>query len=166
MGRFVTSVLFLPALVLLSGCSSLPVPEPSSVRSSGIGIAVKNRAPIRLIKNRPDRIYFVKLDDGSNPTAAMRVLPSNYAKGKYIYRLNAQPGRYVAVASFRRQVVLGAPTSKYSIYFSEELIKVTEMTVHPAGMSFMGEFVVDTSFGMKKADKAQLHVLALGVVRR
>ena len=157
MGRFVTSVLFLLALVLLSGCSSLPVPEPLSGSSSGIGIAVKNRAPIRLFGNRPDRIYFVKLDDGSNATAATRVLPSNYARGKYVYLLNAQPGRYAAVASFRRQVVLGAPTSKYSVYFSEELIKVTEITVHPAEMSFMGEFVVDTSLGLKKADKTQLH---------
>ena len=52
MGRFVTSVLFLLALVLLSGCSSLPVPEPLSGSSSGIGIAVKNRAPIRLFGNR------------------------------------------------------------------------------------------------------------------
>ena len=86
-----------------------------------------------------------------------RVLPSNYARGKYIYLLNAQPERYVAVAFFRRQVVRGAPTSQYSVYFSEDLIKVTEITVHPAGMSFMGEFDVDTSVGLKKADKAQLH---------
>ena len=157
MGRFVTDVPFLVALVLLSGCSSLPVPEPLSVHSSGIGIAVKNRAPIRLFTNRPDRIYFVKLNDGSNATAATRVHPSNYAKGKYIYLLNAQPGRYIAVASFRRQVVLGAPTSQYSVYFSEDLTRVTEITVHPAEISFMGEFVVDTSVGLKKADRAQLH---------
>ena len=148
-------------LLLLSGCGSLRPPEPLDSNSSLIGIAVKNRGLIKLFSNTPDRVYFVRLEDGSDPYTATRLLPSNYAKGRYIYLLNAEPGRYVAVASLLVQRTPTAPTTRYTVYFSEDLIKVTEVTVGPASINFMGEYVVDMATGMKDADNAQLHYYRL-----
>ena len=57
------------------------------------------------------------------------------------------------MASFRADAITN---TAYSVYFSEDLIKLTEMTVPPASISFMGEYVVDLSMNMKGADTCHL----------
>ncbi len=145
-------------LLLLSACNSLRPAEPVDSNSSVIGIAVKTRYPIILFSHNANHVYFVRLEDGSNPYTATKLLPSNYVKGRYIYLLNAEPGQYVAVASLKTDPMAAIA---YSSYFSEDLIKLTEITIPAASIKFMGEYVVDLSMDMKDADSAQLHYYRL-----
>ena len=162
-------------ILLLSGCKSVPPPEPLGSNSSMIALALKNRAPIKLFSNSPDRVYFVRLEEGDNPNTAISLVPSNYAKGNYIYLLNAEPGRYAAVASMRVQRRMAAPAapssglsisfgaaskSTYTTYFAEDIIEMTQVTVTPGSINFIGEYTVDDA-KLKDADQAQLHYYRL-----
>lgn len=87
---------------------------------------------------------FVKLDDnsGSLPQEA-QLIRSNYAHDNQVYLLNAGPGRYaVALAVRERQLFV---TDEVHFPFSEELMKLTEVTLTPGAVVFMGAFTVDTS---------------------
>lgn len=162
-------------ILLLSGCKSVPPPEPLASNSSMIALAVTNRAPIKLFSNSPDRVYFVRLEEGDSPNTATSLVPSNYAKGNYIYLLNAEPGRYAAVASMRVQQRMAAPAapssglsvtfgsaskSTYTSYFAEDLIEMTQVTVTPGTVNVIGEYTVDDA-KLKDADNAQLHYYRL-----
>ena len=68
------------------------------------------------------------------------------ASSASVYLLDAEPGRYVVVASYTvsRMDQQGVYRSS-SDYFSEELVGLTEINVRPASLNFMGKFMVDTS---------------------
>lgn len=51
--------------------------------------------------------------------------------------------------------------TEYTTFFPKELIKLTEVTVAPATIAFMGEYVVDQSVGLEDADDCQLHYAGL-----
>ena len=137
---------------------------------------MKTRAPVKLFTHRPDRVYFVRLY-GDNESSFIRdtVIPSNFAKGGYTYLLNVPPGRYVAVAAYRSQShQLNNPPppssnsavtlwflTEYGTYFSEKIVKLTEVTVKSGSIAFMGEFVVDQSYGLGHGDEIQLHYYGL-----
>ncbi len=53
------------ALAAQSACKSVPIPEPVDQSSAGFGIRITNRAPIKIFKNKPDSVLFVKLDASS-----------------------------------------------------------------------------------------------------
>jgi hypothetical protein len=95
--------------------------------------------------------------------------PSNYESGGYFYLLNAKPGRYVAVASFRAQsappaapaggngvtVSFSPGSSKYTTYFPSEMVRTTVVDVKPGEIAFMGSFIVDMTYGLEGADPVQ-----------
>lgn len=165
------------AIAVLSACvGQLPAPTPQDGASAGIGVLVKTRAPIKLFSAKVDRVIFVKLEgNDSSQYISTQPIASNYNKDGYIYLLNAPPGRYAAVATFRSQAgIPTAPTggggvtvtvnpgdTDYATYFSRDLVKATEVNVEPGRIVFMGEFIVDMSTRFEDADDVQLHYLRL-----
>ncbi len=136
------------ATFLLAGCASLPPPEPINSNSSMIAITVKTTTWFAVL---PDRVYFVRLDGA--PTSGLMpgegVIQSNYAKGRYVYLLNAEPGRYRAVAC--RRVERMTPTRVYDTYFNLDILEMTEVTVIPGSVNFIGEYTVkESGFGNVK----------------
>jgi hypothetical protein len=121
---------------------------------------------------------FVRLE-GNDRSQYISTQPiaSNYNKDGYIYLLNAPPGRYAAVATYRSQA--GAPSAPtgtdgggvtvtfnpgdtdYTTYFSRDLVTATEVTVEPGRIVFMGEFIVDMSTSFKDTDDVQRHYFRL-----
>jgi hypothetical protein len=128
-------------------------------------------------------VFFVKLKDGNEPFDATDLIVSNYADKSHVYLLNAEPGRYVAVAAGLGTTdgpaigvtvagqVGGVPvtfgmtfgvTIRANSFFSMEMISDTEVTVVPQEMAFMGDYVVSMDTKMKKqGDEAQAHYYRL-----
>ena len=156
-----------------SCAATLPPEKPMSPEKSAIGLSLKVRAPVKVFTNKADAVYFVKLDEEKSIDAQNKIFHSNYVKGDQIYLLNAEPGKYVAVASYYKKNVpafsAGPPQSGVSIsinpppensfvtFFSEETITATEIVVPPGTVTFMGDLVVDNALGMKEADNSQVH---------
>lgn len=168
--RFLTGSL---AVLLLASCATSPAPQPTHNGSSGIGVSVS-------IENRLNPwdgdkkiqlqdVYFVKLDENGDPLGmdAPETISSNYSEDGILYLLDVEPGRYAAVAGYFVQNNLSGAgcavrtTSVYSgIYFDEDLIKATEVTVAPGRVAFMGNIVLNVSpFRSTKPDKAQAHYM-------
>jgi len=109
--------------------------------------------------------YFIKVDEDDDLYAQDDFIWSNYAKGGQIYLLNAKPGRYAVVATGKAKKSPVSPIApseaKYITFFSEEIIKLTEVTVAPGSVVFIGDYVVEVSSGLKNADNAQLHYAQL-----
>ncbi len=169
-------------LVVWFGCAgTLPPPKPLDSERAAIGIAVKLRAPVRIFSRKPNVVYFIKLDEVDSLAAANYQVPSHqitqssYSKDGQFYLLNALPGRYAVVASFEVEELRPDPPSapsgsglsisfdldsnelKYTAFFSKDIIKLTEVTVAPGAIVFMGNYVIDESYGLKGADEAQAY---------
>lgn len=151
----------------LSSCAGVPPPGSLDSQSAALGIYVKLKAPVGPFSNYPDRVYFVRMDKEEDIYTPSEIVRSNYVKGDYVYLLNAAPGRYAAVASFRELRTQQGGRTTYTTLFSEELIKHTQTVVVSEAMAFMGEYVLDTSPRMDEADSAQIkyfHVMAPNAV--
>ncbi len=165
------------AISVLSACAGqMPAPTPQDGASAGIGVLVKTRARIKLFSVKVDSVMFVRLEgNDSSQYISTQPIASNYNKDGYIYLLNAPPGRYTAVATFRSQasppsapgggggftVTVNPGDTDYTTYFSRDLVKATEITVEPGRIVFMGEVIVDTSTSFKDADDVQSHYFRL-----
>ncbi len=165
------ALVVLVALNTSFGCATTPPPSRLTSESSVIGISVKVRA-FKLISSPQEWVYFVRLDAG-DLGAQEEVIPSNYSQGNYVYLVNAEPGRYAAVAASRSRQSSTGPmgigggfsvsvsiTTQDTTYFSRELIEKTSVTVGPGSVAFMGNLVVDRS-GFGDAAPVQLHYLRL-----
>lgn len=69
--------------------------------------------------------------------------------------LNAEPGRYVAVAARSALTQPGYPG--YQQLFSATMIEATEVRVEAGELAFMGELKAKASLKMSAADNAQRH---------
>ena len=148
------------AIAALSACATqlpAPTPTPQDGASAGIGVLVKSRSQM-LVRHKADSVTFARLEgNDTSQYISTQLITSNYKKDGYIYLLNAPPGRYAAVATFRLyQDFLDGSVSRHYTYFSRDLVKATEVTVEPGRIVFMGEFIVDTS-SFKDADDVQSH---------
>ncbi len=168
-------------IIGLLGCATVPPPKPPAPQPQRaiIGISTRIRAPVKISSMMAKQVYFIKVDKEEDLYNQQNLIPSNYVEGGQVYLLNAEPGRYAAVVVITTPsgggggipsgggVGVGVRIKKtYRTFLSEEIIKLTEVTVAPESMVFMGEYVVDTSVGLKDADDAQLHykeLLAPGV---
>ena len=133
------------------------IPRPEDPERSVIGIEIESQGGI--LSQKPDEVFFVAMEDES-ALSQDHVFPSNFANGGRMYLLNARPGKYAAVATFRSQM----NTVGFTTYFSKELIEATRTDVRPGEAVFMGSYVVRMSIGLKEADPIQRHyanVLAL-----
>lgn len=168
-GKTKTIVTVLVMLGIPACALSPPPPKLDTPENAAIGISLTAQAPIDFLTSLRgaalNRVYFVKLDEEGGLNSP---LPSNYNKGNQFYLLNAKPGRYVAVAglsvtlpprSYERSTVevYHATKSTYTVYLSNEVIKLTEVDVGPGQIAFMGKYVIDVSTCWENADDAQLH---------
>jgi len=181
--------LFAAILIMgLLGCAgTMPPVKPLSSEMPAIGIAIKIRAPVKIFSSKPNRVYFIKLDEADSAASANylvqsnQLIQSNYVNQNQMYLLNAKPGRYAVVAAFHSKSTPNIPgggspgksgvsvsvgvnmpsETKYNTFFSKELIKLTEVTVKPGEMVFMGDYVIDQSTGFKEADDTQSYYLQL-----
>ena len=152
MNKVIINIFVAFVILGLGGCATLPPPKPLDPQRAIIGISVKNRAPIRVIAQKNTVVYFIKVDKEEDLYTQEDIIQSNYANGGQVYLLNAEPGRYAAVASFYLRV-----GNKWTTIFPKELIKLTEVTVAPGTIAFMGDYVVDSDTGTENYDDAQSH---------
>jgi hypothetical protein len=125
-------------------------PARSELGSIGITVTALNGLSA-------ERVYFVRLEDHTDVRRAKSVIYSNYHNGKQVYLLNAKPGRYVAVAAR----LWSGDDSVSEAFFSMEMIPLTEVTVGPGQMVFMGDFLVNLGIRISRADEAQAHYFRL-----
>jgi hypothetical protein len=154
------ATIFVVFVVLgLVSCATAPAPKPLGPESAAIGISVK------IYMVGPDlsaeQVYFIKLNEGEDLYTQGNFIRSNYAKGGQAYFLNLKPGRYAAVASHTSMRGAFGRTYEYKAFFPKELIKLTEVTVAPSTLAFMGKYVVKQFMEFKDADEVQLHYLHL-----
>jgi hypothetical protein len=155
--------------IILGGCATTqPIPELSQPQSAGFGIDVTLKAPIGIFTNKPDQIYFARID-GEDGLLQQQIVRSNYVKDGRAYLLNARPGTYVAVAAFFARtmmsgppppgfsITLGGGKTGYTTYFQKEFVEHTKVAVRENDFVFMGSYVVDQSVGLDGADAVQAH---------
>ena len=127
------------------------IPTPVDSKSSGVGITLK-------FKNgsAPYNVHFVRLEETG--TYAGEVIMSNFQIGSRFYLLNASPGKYSAVAAYDQKAKYSGGYYQYLTFFSENLIKLSEVTVNSGEFAYMGECILKQSIGLGgKADEAQKH---------
>ncbi len=165
------------ALNTALACATTPPPSPLNTESSVIGIKVNVRG-FKLFSTPSERVYFVRIDEGVL-LSQEGTIASNYSQDGYVYLVNAEPGRYAAVAASHSRpqpttapgvpvaggghvtVTVSLTTISWdTIYFPTGLIQKTAVTVGPGAAAFMGDLVVDGS-GLGGADGAQLYYLRL-----
>jgi hypothetical protein len=137
----------------LLGCASIPSPEDSE--SSAIGIRFETHVPIFGQLHLPSIVFFVRTENDDD-LAQSQVIRSNFARSGRLYLLNAPPGKYAAVASFRSDQYAG-----YLTVFSEELIDSTRVEVVPGKLAFMGSYSLGESVRMGSAEPIQKHYAEL-----
>lgn len=145
-------------------CNHLPksLRTPESPQNSIIGISVKTRSLIRIFKNQPDTVYFVKLQDDDSFDSSSRILPSNYSKGGYTYLIGVQPGKYAVIASTYTKSEMS-----YSTFYNIDTIKKVVVQVGAGEMIYAGNLIIDDELKSiyqnieKNGDKAQIHYFSL-----
>ncbi|HOT46774.1 MAG TPA: hypothetical protein PLM53_00145 [Spirochaetota bacterium] len=125
--------------------------------SSVIGISLRT-VTLSIFNNKPETVYFVKLDEKDENNLGNRIIPSNYVRGDYAYLINAQPGKYAAVASFFTQT-----DNCYNSFYDADAIKSTVIDVGPNQIVFIGKIKIENRMKNlyqnieQNGDKAQLH---------
>ncbi len=171
-GRYVPVVL--TSFLLLSTVAEakrLSLPQPDPARGT-IGVTIRAIPPAKFGKISAVQVYFVRATEDEDVFNAEYVIRSSYSNKKQVYLLNAKPGRYFAVAAELKggqsspfvpgtgsgvSVGISIGRFAYQAFFSMKMISKTEVTVVPGKLVFMGDFVVNTSTKMEKADRAQSH---------
>ncbi|UCH10715.1 MAG: hypothetical protein JSU61_02155 [Fidelibacterota bacterium] len=155
-----------PAAVGLMGCALQRPPSPLIPQKSIIGITVWTQSKPRRPGIENEYVYFVRMDDISEPFTQESIIKSNYYRDGQAYLVNAEPGHYAAVAS-RSYSRSTYPLSKYqpgktnTTLFPKELIKEMDIMVAPGSVVFMGSYIINQSPGLRRADEAQLHYAKL-----
>lgn len=121
-----------------------------------LGITMRFSHITQLIGTIPaGQIHFAKIDDGEDASRAGVVVPSNFSSKDQVFLLNAEPGRYAAVAAVF--VSRGAAQVPVSVFLSRQIIEKTTVIVSPGQMAYLGDVKVRTSRNMDDADPAQTH---------
>jgi hypothetical protein len=106
--------------------------------------------------------------DEADSVRQYQIIPSNCSRRGRAYLLNAQPGTYVAVATFVLQgQSMGGPSTRFTTYFSRELVEQTKVTVRENVFEFMGAYVVDNAVGLDRTEGEgtnYANVLLLGMM--
>ena len=178
------AVLSVVVAVSTLACATTSGPAPAHVdpSSSAIAIYIDARAPIALFSSDFDEVFFANLKRPGDSVTQTNLIPSNFACDGYYYLMYAPPGTYVAVACYdvdvdsRDQfgetidmgggvtVVLGKEVVDYSyftVFFDEEMVRLTELTTEPGTISYMGNYLIQMSVGVKDADEVQYHYFQL-----
>jgi hypothetical protein len=115
-----------------------------------IAVSVVQRAPGRMVKNKSNKVLFLKIDN-SGESEEVEVILSNYSKGGRIYLVNAEPGKYAVMAAYYDSGFRCGLT-----FFSREALKVSEIDVKPGEFAFIGKFVIDNHLKLStRGDETQ-----------
>lgn len=151
-------IVFILVSLSLIGCGL-----PKNLRSvdekdsSVIGISIRT-ITLKIFNNKPETVYFVKLDEKDENNLGNKIIPSNYARGDYVYLINARPGKYAAVASFFTQT-----DNSYNSFYDAAIIRSTVIDVGPNQIVFAGKLSIENKMKNlyqnieQNGDKAQLH---------
>ena len=152
-------IAFVSLLLLgsLAEAKKPPLPQPNPLRGT-IGVTIRAIPPAKIGKMTAVQIHFVRQAEGEDILDSDYVISSNYSNKKQVYFLNAKPGRYVAVAA---RFAAAGNGFKYEGFFSKDMLSETEVTVIPGEMTFMGDFLLNTSTKMGEADPVQSHFYRL-----
>lgn len=138
----------------------VPTPTPLDPNRSVVGLSLKGGGAFA-----PTAVYFLRLQDNQDAATGTQVIESNYQTRLDLYQqqfylLNAEPGRYLAVACIKE----GWGTFIHATaltFFRKHSIKMTEVVVRPGEVGFMGEYDLSYPFVallyQNDPDEAQLH---------
>lgn len=125
--------------------------------SSIIGISVRT-ITLSIFKNRPEVIYFVKIEDDTENNLGIKIIPTNYARGDYAYLINAAPGKYAAVASLFTQT-----DNSYNTFYDAAAIQASIIEVGPNQIVYAGALIIENQMKNlyqnieQNGDRSQLH---------
>lgn len=125
--------------------------------SSVIGISIRT-ITLSIFRNKPEVVYFVKLDEKDENNLGAKLIPTNYTRGDYAYLINALPGKYAAVASFFTQT-----ENSYNTFYDAALIQSSVIEVGPNQIVYAGNFIIENQMKNlyqnieQNGDRAQLH---------
>ena len=154
-----------------TGCSSILVPPPVP-QSAHIGLVLSSHTliPLKLFEQKITAIYFARLEEDQNGfISKFPLIPSNAKSGNRFYLLNAQPGRYVAVAALEPPVVgvnAGGPgsvgyvnsTPGSFVVFSKPVVALTEVKAQYGRLVFMGNFLVKAHVRLSEPDPDEVQL--------
>jgi len=146
-------------LILAVGCSSTPVetiPRPQGGQPALIAARFRTRPPQEARLHGPVRAaWFVRVEEGEDPTKGGEVIRSNYWNGGIVYLLNAKPGTYAVVAIEEKSEGQLIPT-----YLPTDSIRTDTCEVRPGEWTLLGSYVVDQSKDIGDLDEVQLYFRA------
>jgi hypothetical protein len=143
-----------PLLLLLAACATTPPPEPAGPGSCVVAVALSTRADREPHEGRPRTAYFVRLGDAGDALSQPVLLRSDYAADGVFYLINAQPGRYAAVACYGK-----GQSRQWTAYFPEDLIRASERAVPEGKVVLLGAYDVELRSISTEGDAAQQHYL-------
>ena len=144
--------LSLSLLAGLAACASAPAPKPTTTRSAALAMSVRIVFPREGEYGRATKVFFVRLEEDSDPGMVGRLLDSKHVQGGICYLLDAAPGRYAAVACAEKR----NGWTRYA-YFPRELIEKTIVEVGPRGTASLGSCRLEVVGISARGDDAQEH---------
>lgn len=144
--------------------SPVHITKPVDQQSSVIGITIKSPA---WVPNSEDRLYLVKVENDRDLFEGMKLIPTSILApppggggGGTVYVQNVPPGRYAAVAFSTSEKGFGKVREVTLFLLPKAIVKQSDTTVVPGGISFMGEYEMGASTMVlqeKAADEVQEH---------
>jgi hypothetical protein len=162
-------ILLIP--LLLISCITLPPPpdmidDNSSLLAIDISISYKPLPLLPVYYRTPESVYFVKLNDDDNLLTQTQIKRSNYSTGYGGIVINAEPGKYVAIAAHFNDGTKEKREDFY-LFFPKDVIKLTKIEIKHGMVGYMGHIKIDQQpvFGLSNKannfDDVQSHFYKL-----
>jgi hypothetical protein len=143
--------------LLVISCASIPPADMIDDNSSLLAIDVSiSYIPLPLLPvyyHKPDRIYFVKFNENENLLTQTQIISANYINGYGGFILNAEPGKYVAIAAHFTKGENKDGTDFY-LLFPKDLIKQSSIEIKSSMLGYMGHIKIDQQPVFGFSDKA------------
>jgi hypothetical protein len=153
---------------------STPLESPEPGRGI-IGLRIKVSPPAKIGFSYAESVYFARVVEDADRFNAKSLIHSSYTDGHDVFLLNAEPGRYVAVACTLApkpatpapgvpvgggfQVGLSFSPGAATVVFAKADILRTEVEVRANAVAFMGQIEAHSSTKTDESDEAQAHYL-------
>lgn len=129
--------------------SPVHITKPVDQQSAVVGITLKSSA---WVPNTEDRLYLVKVENDRELLEGAKLVPTSIMApppggggGGTVYVQNVPPGRYAAVAFSTSEKGFGKVREVTLFLLPKAIVKQSDTTVAPGGISFMGEYEVGAS---------------------
>jgi hypothetical protein len=141
------------SLLLIYSCTTVTgsLEEPKNDKSSLVGLNIILKAPISILHNYPDKIYFQKFDKDNNKIYGS-IVESNFRIGDDFFIINIDPGSYCIVGTYNKVIKYdkqGLPKeiSEFSVDFDFNTSKLTNFTIEKNSFQYLGNFSIQTQLG-------------------